>query len=130
MKKALIGLFIAILLVSELIYFNQPNKEKNNDKEIIKIGVVYPMTGSASFMGTGAKNAVALFQDKMASMNLKHHYEFVLEDSQAQPSVGLSAAMKLINLDQVDVIVDTFSGVAIAIGNLTERAKIPHFSCL
>ena len=129
MKKALIGLFIAILLVSGLIYFNQPNKEKNNDKEIIKIGVVYPMTGSASFMGTGAKNAVALFQDKMASMNLKHHYEFLLEDSQAQPSVGLSAAMKLINLDQVDVIVDTFSGVAIAIGNLTKRAKIPHFSC-
>ena len=36
--------------------------------------------------------------------------------------------MKLLNLNQVDVIVDSFSGVAIAIGSLTEKAKIPHIS--
>ena len=127
-KAKWIGIVLGVLLVFGLICLNHPKPMKNNGKETIKIGIIYPMTGAASFFGTGAKNAVALFQDKMNTMNLKHNYEFIFEDSQAQPSIGVSVAMKLINLNRVDVIVDSFSGVAIAIGNLTEKAKIPHFS--
>lgn len=124
--KFIICSAIAIIFVCASFWNNL--QSNSSPKETIKIGIVYPLTGSAAFFGDGAKNAVALFQDKINSMDLKHRYEFILEDSQAQPSIGVSAAMKLINLNQVDVIVDSFSGVAIAIGNLTEQAKIPHFS--
>ena len=124
--KFVFGTIVLIFMCTGL--FLKTRENGTIQKEKIKIGIIYPLTGPASFFGTGAKNAVALFQDHMNSMNLKYNYEFIFEDSQAQASIGVSAAMKLINLNRVDVIVDSFSGVAIAIGNLTEKAKIPHFS--
>lgn len=127
--KKIIGLILFVIAIGCVLLINKHHAHTDTTQnDTIKIGIVYPLTGAASTFGDGAKNAIVLFKENMQSMNLKHKYEFILEDSQAQPSIGMSAAMKLINLNHVDAIVDSFSGVGIAVGNITEQAKIPHFS--
>ena len=104
MKKLLISVLTALSLVACDKVDNIPT-----NKQIIKIGVLYPLTGDGAFLGESAKIATKMFFEDYN--NTKYKYELVWEDSQANPATAVSAVRKLINYDHVDVIEDRKSVV-------------------
>lgn len=99
--------------------------------ETVKIGLIQPLTGSVAYNGVaavnGAKIAVAERNSKAGENGTK--YELVVEDGQCQPSKTVSAAEKLIQKDQVPVIVGAFcSSATIAAMSVIEKYKVPMVS--
>ena len=135
MKKAVLGILIIAAIVGLLVLLIQRQTQRDAEilanadgKPVVKIGVVYPMSGNAAFFGDGAKVAFKLFQEYVESMQTKYKYEIIFEDSQAQIAVGVKAAMRLISLSKIDVLVDCFSGVSAANSQIAEKYKTPHLA--
>ena len=101
------------------------DREKSN-KQVIKIGVLYPLTGDGAFLGESAKIATKMFFEDYAKT--KYKYELVWEDSMANPATAVSAVRKLINYDKVDVIFDLYSSVGLAVSPITNENKTPHLT--
>ena len=82
-----------------------------------KIGAVLALTGPSSVTGREVRQGLELCLGAQVQM--------LVEDSQAQPAVGLSAFTKLANLDHIDLGVITFSGVSSAIIPVAANRNIP-----
>ena len=118
MKKFFAILCAAISLVA--------CSEEKSDKPVVKIGVLYPLTGDGAFLGESAKIATTMFFEDHT--NTKYKYELVWEDSQANPATAVSAVRKLINYDKVDVVFDLYSSVGLAVSPITNENKTPHLT--
>jgi len=72
----------------------------------IKVGVITDQTGALSFMGIANANVAKMVVDDINAKGglLGRHVELFLEDSETTDSAAEAAATKLIQQDQVDVI--------------------------
>lgn len=130
MKKIILSILIlATIVVLWMLKQTQHSETiQTDDKPIVKVGIVYPMSGDMAFFADGAKAAVKLFQEDIENKQTKNKYEFIFEDSQGQPVIGVKAAMKLISHDKVDILVVCVSGVSAAISQIAQRHQIPHLA--
>ena len=93
----------------------------------VKIGVVGPFTGPAATSGISMKRAYEFTAKQVNDAGgllvkgRKLPVEFIFEDSQSRPDVGVSAAQKLLTRDKVDVLLAELlqSSVALAIMELS-----------
>ena len=97
-----------------------------SDKPMVKIGMLYPLSGNAAVFGNTAKMTAKMFFDDYK--NTKYKYELVWEDSQANPATAVSAVRKLINYDKIDVVLDMYSSVGLAVSPITNENKVPHLT--
>jgi branched-chain amino acid transport system substrate-binding protein len=78
-----------------------------------KIGAVLSMTGSYATFGPPISNAAALAVEQMNEAGWKvgdcTKLEYIVRDDQTQPSVGVDAARRLVDLDAVGAIVGPIS---------------------
>jgi branched-chain amino acid transport system substrate-binding protein len=86
--------------------------------EPIKIGVMLPFSKALATLGEDTFAGFTLGTREVGAEIAGRKYTIVKEDDAADPSVGVSKVRKLIDKDEVDVIVATVhSGVAAAIRN-------------
>lgn len=89
----------------------------------LKIGVILPLTGNASFVGSPMKKAISL-RIKEYNKSHKKKIELQFEDSQGLPKVGLSSFEKL-KSDGIKVIIGpASSSVTLAIAPKANESKI------
>ena len=69
---------------------------RNSDK--IKLGAVIPLTGKLSEMGEAEKNGMNLAIDELKKEGI--NLQLITEDSKSNPKDGVTAARKLIDIDQ------------------------------
>ena len=99
----------------------------NSENNIIKIGVIFPMTGDAASYGEKGEKAIQL-----AVQEINEHggingrrIEAIIEDSKAEPKTGVSAVQKLVATDKVVAIVgDIVSSVTLAIAPICEKNQV------
>jgi branched-chain amino acid transport system substrate-binding protein len=92
--------------------------------EPIKIGVLLPFSKAFAVLGDNTFAGFMLGAKEAGPEIAGRKYTVVKEDDTADPSVGVSKVRKLIDKDEVDVIVGTIhSGVAAAIRNHIVDAK-------
>ena len=125
MKKIIIGIVAVILIVVGISYFGK-NSSQPTSKEPIKIGVILPLSGDASFIGEAAKNSAILAKESFGKT--KNTYELVFEDDQADSKKTVSAFRKLVDVDKIRAVGTGFAGPGNAIAPLSEKEKIIHFS--
>jgi len=125
MKKIIIGIAVIILIVVGVSYFGK-NSSQPSSKEPIKIGVILPLTGDASFIGEAAKNSAILAKESFGKT--KNTYELVFEDDQADSKKTVSAFRKLVDIDKIRAVGTGFAGPGSAVAPLAEKEKIIHFS--
>jgi branched-chain amino acid transport system substrate-binding protein len=90
----------------------------------IKIGVLLPFSKAFAVLGENTFAGFMLGAKEAGPEIAGRKYTIVKEDDTADPSVGVSKVRKLIDKDEVDVIVGTVhSGVAAAIRNHIVDAK-------
>lgn len=91
----------------------------------IKIGVILPLTGDIAEPGTKVLNGINLAMDAYNNTKPKIPIKLIVEDSKANPTDGVNAFNKLINIDNVKIVLgDLISGVTLAIAPIAEKKHI------
>lgn len=130
---------IIILIFSFLSFICAPVIGSAQD---VKIGVIYPLTGSSAQIG---KDAIAAIETALDIINNSHDIPgmplakdaglkgldgakitIVIGDHAGKPDVGVSETEKMLNIDGVHAMYGAyFSSVVAAASTVTERAGIP-----
>ena len=106
--------------------------------DTLKIGVLLPLTGLVAGPGEDAQQGLQLYFDQFGDGQTVESngvtIEFVLEDSASDPAVALTAATKLIEVDEVDVIIpgilaSTGGAVGDALGDREDVLLLSPYSC-
>lgn len=97
--------------------------------EPIKIGVLVPLSGGGGPYGAGMADAArkaADYINAQAGGVLGRKLEILVEDSESNPTVGVAAARKLLDVSKVSAVVGLWSSaVAMAVKPLTIERGIP-----
>ncbi|MBI2130758.1 ABC transporter substrate-binding protein [Candidatus Woesearchaeota archaeon] len=136
MKKTVqvLLVFIAIILVSCQVQV-QPEQPASRpsapapaaDTSPIKIGVMYPLSGDAAAYGLPIQKATQIAVDEInAKRGIKgRQIQLIYEDSKCNPKDGNAAAQKLVNIDNVKVIIGgVCSGETLGAAPITEAGKV------
>jgi branched-chain amino acid transport system substrate-binding protein len=94
----------------------------------IKVGMIQPLTGAAALNGGRIVNAAQMAAEEINAAGgiLGCELELVVEDSQADAAVAVSAAEKLINKDKVQAIIGAYhSHTTLAVMPLLPDAAVP-----
>ncbi len=126
-KKRLILVFPLILL-GILGYWWWSNNLNEKSTELVKIGVIMPLTGPVAEPGNNALKGIKL---AIENYNLKNQKKIIIivEDSKSDPKVGVSAMNKLVFNDKCKIIIgDIMSSVFLACAPIAEKNKVIFFS--
>lgn len=126
MKKLLLSLFVVLGLTA---CSEKAETPKENEKSVIKIGVILPLSGNNAVMGKSYKNLFQMRIDEV-SENSNFDYEIIFEDDQFNAKKEILAAQKLINIDNVDVVFTSSAGGEEAIADLAKGKNTIIFSNL
>ena len=99
-------------------------------QQTLKFGLAMPLTGSQSSYG---KDQIKATEWAVADINAKggvagKKLEVVVLDTQADPTVGINAVNRLINVDKVPVFVTAWSAVVKAVAPIANREKVLELS--
>jgi branched-chain amino acid transport system substrate-binding protein len=94
-------------------------------EEMVKIGVMGPLSGDAAAYGESVKKAVELAASDLGLDNV----ELIFEDSKCDAKESVTAANKLVNVDGVVAIIgELCSSATLAAAPVTEAAGVPMVS--
>lgn len=120
-----------VVLVSFLvIIFVLPNFVcAASDKDTIKIGLMYPLTGPLATTGFSMRNG-AMFAFEQAGFTVAgKKIEVVVEDSGTNPATSVDKAKKMVEKDKVCLIIGPIIGGAkMAVGGYMAKVGIPHIA--
>lgn len=117
-----------LFFISVNIFFTAPCFAEDN--QTIKLGAIYPLSGPLGFLGAGNRIGVEIALDlanKQGGVNGKK-LELILEDSKSEPTAGLTAFKKLVEIDKVPLIFTTLTSVVMAIKPVVDKTGVLLFS--
>jgi branched-chain amino acid transport system substrate-binding protein len=94
-------------------------------KEMVKIGLITPLTGDVKTFGESAKNAFTIALEEYAKTGKYQIVPFIADDKN-DPTEGANGALKLATQDKVAAIVGPLtSKVAIPVSEIADKNKVP-----
>ncbi len=97
-------------------------------KDVVKIGLITPLTGDVKTFGESTKNAFNIALEEYAKTG-KYKIVPIIADDRNDPTEGANAALKLISQDKVLAIVGPLtSKVAIPVSEIANSNKTPMIS--
>jgi branched-chain amino acid transport system substrate-binding protein len=122
MAKQLLVTVVGVLALVAAVGVNIAPAQKGS----IKIGVLAPMTGSAAAIGKDMVNGLAMYLDEMGQQMAGRKVEVIIEDTQGKPDVALTKLRKLVESDNVQVLVgETFAHIGYALAPRVDEYKVP-----
>jgi len=122
MKKYLVPIIVVIIIIILVVIFYKPQPE-----DIIKIGIIGPLTGNAGEYGQNIKNALGMALEEINKTGgvKGRKLQLIYEDSACEPAKGVTAIQKLINVDEISIVIDmACSSVALAEAPIAETSKV------
>lgn len=107
----------ALLLIATTLMLSGCWGDDKDKKEVIKIGVILPLTGGAAFVGQPMKNAIMLALEKHKNIDI------VFNDSKASPKDSVAIYKQLRQQGIKHFIGPATSGGALAIAPIVENDK-------
>ena len=93
----------------------------------IKVGFILPMGGDGAVWGEAIKNGVQMAYGHLSS-DQQNQLELIFEDDSLISTRTISAFNKLVDLNNIDVVVNVSSGTGNALSPIAEQKKIPFIS--
>ncbi len=118
-------LIVVLIIIIGGIWYVATRKPK--EEEVIKIGVITPLTGPAAEYGIATQKSLDL---AMEELNNKggingRKIELIYENSECDPKKGIDALQKLISVNKINVVVGTVcSSVTLALAPIAEEQNI------
>jgi branched-chain amino acid transport system substrate-binding protein len=97
-------------------------------QDVVKVGVVLPLTGAQAKFGEIEKNSFVLAQEEINSLGGVNgkKIELLFEDDTGKPDVGRSAMEKLITQDKVVAVTGGYaSNVTFAMAPVAQQRQVP-----
>lgn len=96
-------------------------------KDTVKVGFIGPLTGGTSSVGIGGRNSADLaVRLRNQDESTKYDYEFVVQDDECKPNIGVQAATKLAaDRDVIAAATHYCSAVAIATVDTYHKFGMP-----
>ena len=120
-----------LFLMSMMALFVMSCGSKKADSNVIKIGVIAPLTGNYAQYGVAVKEGVELKVDAInnaGGINGKK-IELVTADSKGDVQEAVNAFKKMVSQDKVNVVIgEVVSATSQAISGLAQQAKVPLIS--
>lgn len=129
-KKWVVGVIVVIAVVA-VGYFVSKGPSGQVSTEPIKIGFIGPLTGDVATYGIDEKNATTLAVEEINNAGgIKgRKLEIIYEDGKCSGKDAATAAQKLINVDNVKIILGgACSGETLSAAPIAEQNKIILFS--
>lgn len=137
MKKSVRKLSILFIVAMMLILTacgggkDSANKDDNSSEkvDVVKIGAILPLTGSAASIGEMSKRAMELAVEEINENGGIESLggaklELVFGDSEGKPQVGVSETERLITKENVAILTGAYqSGVTLPASEVAERYK-------
>lgn len=124
-------IFLSILLLISIAYIGINLSGffvlSDTDKETINLGVLIPLTGAQSYLGESELNGYTLALEEYNQNNPKYNLKFHIEDSQANPKVGVDGINKLIFANNIDYAYVTLVPVASPISPIVNEHEVSTF---
>jgi len=98
-------------------------------REIIKIGVVLPLSGNQAASGEDVRDALRMAEDRVRVSSTRYDYKLVFEDGQNQPRLSVEAFRKLSDIDHVDAVLSVYGAPGSAISPMAAHKGILHIGC-
>lgn len=131
-NKIVLSAIILIVIIAACIWIYS-NNNTNRNKDVIKIGVIAPLTGEAESFGKSMKNGILLLQDSInenGGIN-RQKIEFIFEDDKLSAKEGVNAFNKLVNVDKVQAIIGSAaSSISLALLPKANENKIVMISSI
>lgn len=128
-NKGLIIAVLAIALITLGWWFGKEKNQQNDDKQVVKIGVIMPLSGPVAEPGNNAFRGIELATENFNNNNQEIKIELIVEDSKSSPKDGVNAINKLIKVDNVKIVIgDIMSSVFLACAPIAESNKVVMFS--
>lgn len=124
MKKWLLALCMFLSLAA----CDDKKAETENAKSVVKIGVIYPMSGDYAHFGEAMKTAIKMFEEDDKTKNSAYQYKFFIEDGAFNTSRSAVIAKKLIDINKVDVLITLGSDVGSVVSPIAQKSKVIHLS--
>lgn len=124
LKYKIFGMFVCIMIIVALVC----SCANHTDKDMIKVGVVAPISGSSAMVGDTQLKGIRLAVKQINEYGGIHNKEIVLieEDDQQDPKTAVSAINKLVSNDEVIAVIGTVnSSCTLAMMDVTENNQIP-----
>ncbi len=115
---------IVVLVLVAIIGWNNYNKDQS---DVLKIGVLFPLTGDAASYGEKGQKAIEMAVEQVNASGGLHEKKVlaIFEDSRAEPHTGVTAMRKLISVDKVPAVVgDIVSSVTLPAAPIAEKNKV------
>ncbi len=107
--------------------------EESSSEEPLKIGAIYPLTGSVAAIGQNCKNGIDMAVDEVNAAGGVNGrmIEIVWGDSQGDPKIGMSEAERLITTGDIVALVGCYqSSVTEVVAQVAERYQMPFVSAI
>lgn len=128
MKNKTTVLLFVFAIIALAVYFIWQKGNVINEKEVIKIGAIIPLTGAGADYGVMAKKGMDLALEEINKENKV--LEIIYEDSKTDAKTGVTALNKLITNDRIPAFVTFVSGVVLSTSPISEKNKIVLVNCL
>ena len=114
-----------------LFSLGNPPMATSQDKGVLKIGILIPLTGPSAVTGDHSKRGAILAAEEINAAGgvLGRKIELVFADDESNPAVGVAAAERLITRDQVEILGGTYnSNVCLAVMDVASKYRVPYIS--
>jgi len=129
-QTAVIVIIVVIAIIAGIAYYYTTLPSPAPARPI-KIGLILPLTGASARLGKEVLDGALLAVEEINAGGgiLGRQVELVIEDDEGNPDKCLSAAKKLIEMDQVDLLTGVLhSGNVVAISEYVASVGIPYIS--
>ena len=110
MKTKKIYLVVLVVIIIGGLFWLLANKSKPSDNNPIKIGASEALTGKFASLGEPRVNAMRMVADEInnnGGINGKK-LEIIAEDNQGDAKIAVTNTSKLLNIDNVDIVLTGF----------------------
>ena len=114
---------LVLSMVLSLACCDNKKEEEQASKNTLKIGVILPLTGSNSYMGSQMQEGYEFVKEYQ---HPDINYELIYFDDQQSPAKAAVGVKKLIEVDKVDALLTGTSQTASVVADVAQNAKIMH----
>lgn len=122
---------ILLMTLALVVFIISCGQKKASNDEVIKIGVIAPLTGEVAQYGVAVRDGVQLRVDQIneaGGINGKK-IELVIADSKGDSQEARNIFKKMVSQDKVSLVIgEVISSASLAISDLAQTAKVPMIS--
>ena len=124
--KIILGIVLVLLIVAFSVFTLIQKKtplDLTDKKETYRIGAILPLSGSLGFMGKMEGDGIKLAVENINASGGVNGIpiELKLDDSQGKPDIAVTAAQKMMTVDDIKIIISSFSSVTLGLKPVIER---------